>query len=176
MKKWKTVSSTLAYSKRRVTVFEDIVELPNGEQTDYIVLKGGHAVAVLPITDDNRAVLVRQYRYPIDDFIIELPGGGTMKGETLEASARRELREELGLLSDDMSYLGHFYAGPSRSNTVVHLFVARGLKETDRALEPYEFIETNCVEWGELTRMVLANEIEDVATAYAVLLLNARSG
>ena len=99
-----------------------------------------------------------------------------MRGETLEDSARRELREEVGLLADHMSYLGHFYASPSRSNTVVHIFVARGLQETERAPEPYEFIEIAYVEWNKLTAMVLANEVKDVATAFAVLMLKARSG
>ncbi|MBI2865397.1 MAG: NUDIX hydrolase [Chloroflexi bacterium] len=170
------MSSTLAYTKRRVRVYEDVVELPNGQQTDYIVLKGGDAVAVLPLTEDNRAVLVRQYRYPIGKAIYELPGGGTARGESLEESARRELREEAGLLADEMTYLGHFYASPARSNTVVHIFVARRLTETEHSPEPYEFIEIDHVEWHELTRMVLANEIEDVATAFAVLLLNATAG
>lgn len=151
-------------------MYEDIVELPDGQQTDYILLKGGDAVAVLAVTEDDRAVLVRQYRYPIDEVIYELPGGGTMKGESLEESARRELREEAGLLAQEMTYLGRFYASPSRSNTVVHVFGASGLSDTEREPEPYEFLHVDYVKWGELVRMVVGNEVRDVTTVFAVFM------
>ena len=174
MKEWRTISSQLVFHRRRVRILEDIVELPNGEQTDYLVLQGGEAVAVLPLTADGAVVLTRQYRYPVREFLLEMPGGGSMRGESLEESARRELREETGFLAGTMTYLGNFYPSPARSGIRVHVYVADDLQPGPSAHESHEFIEIEEIEWDRLVDMIVRNDIKDLTLSWAVLTLHAR--
>lgn len=174
MKEWRTISSKMVYNKRRVRVLEDVVELPDGRQTDYVMLQGGEAVAVLPLTSTGEVVLVKQYRYPIKVTTLELPGGGSVRGESIQESAGRELQEETGYRAGRLTYLGSFYPSPARSSARVHVYVADQLQSVPAAREPDEFIELELVEWDRLLTMVVQNEITDPTLAWAVLMWQAR--
>ena len=176
MKGWRTISSKLVYNKRRVRILEDVVELPDGQQTEYVVLQGGEAVAVLPLTPEGQAVLVKQYRYPIRQTTLELPGGGGMRGESVEESAGRELQEETGYKAGRLTYLGNFYPSPARSSARVHVYVADQLQPVPTTRQLDEFIELELIDWERLVALVVQNEIKDPTLTWAVLMWQARRG
>jgi len=95
VKPWKTLKSRLVYQNPWTSVREDIAEMPDGNITIYGVVEAGECVGILPFLDDERVVLVRQYRYVFgESHRWEMPTGGVKEGETLLDAAHRELREE----------------------------------------------------------------------------------
>jgi ADP-ribose pyrophosphatase len=160
----------MLFEHRRVRVAEDIVRLPSGEEISYVVLVAGPGVAVLPLTDDGRVVLTREYRYPIRETIYALPGGGIRRGEALDDAARRELREEIGLDAATMITLGYFYPNPARATTKVHVFLARDLQHVPRDLESTEQIEAVFLPVAEAMALLAQNQIRDAATIFALVM------
>jgi ADP-ribose pyrophosphatase len=160
----------VAYENRWIKVREDTVELPNGQTTLYSVVECSGAVGVLPFLDDERVVLVRQYRYVFDDNQRwEIPTGGLHPGEALEAAARRELREEIGYEPAQLSPLPSFYSSKSVMYEVCHLFVGRELSPAVAPPDDTEFIEVGVFPFVEVLKMVQAGEIRDAMTVIAVL-------
>lgn len=170
MEKWETVSSQLIFDRLRVRIVEDIVRLPGGEETKYLVLRSGPGVAVLAVTDDRRVVLTREYRHPVGQVIFDLPGGGMKRGESLEEAALRELREEAGLEAKRLEQLGSFFPSPARASTVVHVFLARDLTPVPRNLDPFEDIEVHFVPWTEALAMAERQEIREATLIYALFM------
>jgi ADP-ribose pyrophosphatase len=175
MEKWETLSSRVIFDRRRVRIVEDIVRLPNGEETDYLVLRAGPGVAVLAVTDDRQVVLTREYRHPIGRIIYGLPGGGIRRGESLEEAARRELLEETGLLANVLVPLGKFFPSPARATTEVHVFLARQLVTAPRAPEPTEDIEVHYLPWAEALDKATRNDIQDATVVFALFMADKKN-
>jgi len=121
---WKLISSKLQYSSPFLRVFEDKMVLPNGEQTIFSRLDMADFVTVLPIAS-KRVVMIRNYRYPANEWFLELPSGIVEKGENMEQCAKRELREETGYRAK-LSYVT-WYHPSSRSLQKAHIFLATSL-------------------------------------------------
>jgi 8-oxo-dGTP pyrophosphatase MutT (NUDIX family) len=119
---WSTLGRTVLHDGR-MTLVDHAVQLPDGTETRYEVDESvPFAVATLVIDGDD-LLLARQYRYPIDRWIFDLPGGAGEGGETPEDAARRELEEELGIVARDLRPLHTFFMNPGRSSWPVHVFV-----------------------------------------------------
>jgi ADP-ribose pyrophosphatase len=136
-------------------------------------------VVILPIQDDGRILLMRQYRYAADDVLWELPAG-TREGredgrfvtsdETPEECAARELEEEIGWRASRLEAIGEAYAMPGMSDELIHCFEARGLVKTKEDRDEGELIlEIRPIAEDELRRMVATNEIRDAKTLAALL-------
>jgi len=130
---WKVISSKLHYSSPFLHVFEDKLILPNGEQISFSRLDMPDFATVLPITS-TKIVMIRNYRYPTNQWFLELPSGIVEKGEKPEQCAKRELREETGYHAT-LSYVT-WYHPSSRSCQKAHIFLAtsliNGLPDRDR--------------------------------------------
>ena len=101
MKKWKTISSTKILEHKRLTVYEDIVELPNGQRTDYIHFgKDADAVTMIAMNNEGKVLLQKEYSYPPDEWLFQFPGGHLLKDEQPEVGAAREMAEEADLGGD----------------------------------------------------------------------------
>jgi ADP-ribose pyrophosphatase len=127
------------------------------------------AVTILPILDDGRVCLIRNYRMAVGKTLVELPAGTLEPGEDPDATARRELVEETGYRADSVEKLREFFMSPGILNERMHLYLARGLRAGDAALEPGEQIETLVVPWSEAMRMAMDGTIEDAKTLVALL-------
>jgi ADP-ribose pyrophosphatase len=131
-------------------------------------------VAALPVLDDGRIVLVRQYRYAVSDFVWELPAGRRDPSESPEAGARRELEEEVGLRAASLEPLSTFWTTPGFCDEVMHLFRATGLESIPPRPEADERIEPGTFTLDEAMAMVARGEIREGKTLVALLLERAR--
>jgi ADP-ribose pyrophosphatase len=137
---------------------------PDGREHVKETVQHPGAVAVLPILNDGRVCLIRNYRVAVGKTLIELPAGTLEPGEDPADNAKRELAEETGYTAASVEKLREFTMSPGILNERMYLFLARGLKAGKAALEPGEQIEPLVVPWSEAMRMVVDGSIEDAKT------------
>lgn len=123
-----TLSSELAFDAGFFQVVKEPVRLPDGETKDYYFCKHPGAVAVVPVDEDGRILMVRQFRQACDDMMLEIPAGKIDPGEDPWVCGRRELLEETGYECADLDLLTSFYASPGMTDEKIHVFVGRELK------------------------------------------------
>lgn len=152
-------------------------EGPDGDTFTRDVIRHPGAVAVLPLHDDGTVTLVRQYRAPIDDLLLEIPAGiRDVDDEPTEVTAARELAEEVGLEADAYEHLVAFHNAPGMSDEVVHVYLATGLREIDSSAQGPEeeamSIERHHLD--DLAGMIADGRLTDAKTVIAVALARAR--
>lgn len=150
---------------------------PSGDTFRRDVVRHPGAVAVLPLHDDGTVTLVRQYRAPIDDLLLEIPAGvRDVDDEPTEVTAARELAEEVGLEADAYEHLIAFHNAPGMSDEVVHVYLATGLREIDASAQGPEeeamSIERHHLD--DLAAMIADGRLTDAKTVIAVALARAR--
>jgi len=128
------------------------------------------AVVVLPLLSDDEIVLIKQFRAPLGDFIIEAPAGIVGNNETPEEAAARELIEEAGYRARRLVKLGAYTPAPGYSSEVLHFYIARDLEYVGARPEKYEIIEPIKLSIAEAHKMVVENKISDMKTALVILL------
>ena len=166
---WRTLTTREVYVNPWIRVREDVARLPDGRTTIYGVVECGEAVGVLPFVDRDIVLLVGQYRYVARDFYWEMPTGAHHAGESLEATAQRELAEEAGYEAGRLVSLGDFHTSKSILREVAHLYIAEALRPASRPPDHTEFIERRTFSFAEALAMVERGEIKDAMTIVAVL-------
>jgi ADP-ribose pyrophosphatase len=158
-------------------VFRDTVRLPDGKQAtrEYIVHPG--AVVVIPLLDDGRLVLERQFRYPVGQVMIEFPAGKLDPGEDVLTCARRELLEETGYVAAEWARAGVLHPVISHSTEFIEVWFARGLAQGPSRLDQGEFLEVFTATPAELLRWCRDGSVTDSKTLVGTLWLqNVLSG
>jgi ADP-ribose pyrophosphatase len=151
-------------------VRQDTVRLPNGASSIREVIRHIGAVCVIPVTDRNEVIVERQYRYPVDRIMLEIPAGKLDAPDEDRLSAiQRELREETGYSADEWIPLGDFHPAPAYSDEYITMYLARGLHQGRQALDEDEFLDVYTVPLQELVRDVMDGRISDAKTQVAVL-------
>jgi ADP-ribose pyrophosphatase len=167
---WKTQTTREVYKNNWMRLREDIAELPNGQTTIYGVVECNECVGVLPFIDSNTVVMVRQYRYVYgEDFRWEMPTGGVKPGESIEAAARRELREESGYDANELIHVNTYFTSKSIMRETGHLYVGRALVQVEARPDDTEFLEVATVPFDDVVALVDRSEIRDSMTVIAVL-------
>jgi ADP-ribose pyrophosphatase len=166
---WTTRTSRPVYENAWMRLREDVAELPDGRTTIYGVVECKPAVGVLPFLDEATIILVGQYRYVFREFSWEIPTGGAHTGESIEATAQRELTEEAGYEAERLVKLCDFHTSKSILEEVAHLYRADGLRPARREADATEFIEVRTFLFEEALRMVERSEIKDAMTVVAIL-------
>jgi ADP-ribose pyrophosphatase len=167
---WKTLSSREVYKNPWTRVREDIAELPNGKTTIYGVIECGQCVGVLPFVDDKHVLMVRQYRYVFgEDHRWEMPTGGVHPGESLEAAARRECREEIGYNVADLEHVSTYFTSKSIVQEIAHLYIGRLSMQVQAVPDDTEFLEVAVFPFDRVYQLVVDSEIRDSMTVIAVL-------
>lgn len=166
----KTIKTEKIFNGRIVSLQVDEVLLPNGQTSKREIVKHPGAVAIIAITDDNKIVLVEQYRKALERTIVEIPAGKLENGEDPLNCAIRELEEETAYTSENLTWLTSFYTSPGFANEMIHLYVATGLtKKQDAApLDEDEFINIVELTLDEAIAYVKDQKIYDAKTAYAI--------
>lgn len=145
-------------------VRRDLVSLPDGSQATREYIRHPGAVAVIPLLDDGRLVLVRQYRYPIGRVLLEFPAGKLEDGEPTLECGRRELLEETGYTAAEWAYAGAIHNAAAYSSEAIHLWFARGLVAGPQQLDRGEFVEVVTLGVDELDALAMRGELPDVKT------------
>jgi 8-oxo-dGTP pyrophosphatase MutT (NUDIX family) len=167
---WRTLSSRAVYENPWIGVREDTVIRPDGSPGIYgVVHFKNRAVGVLPVDRDGAIWLVGQHRYPLDAYSWEIPEGGSPETESPEETARRELREETGLVAGRLELVATSHLSNSVCDEVGYVFRATELSEGADDQEGTERIVVRRVKWEEALRMVKAGEITDSLSVIAIL-------
>lgn len=141
---------------------------PDGQIYARDVIRHPGAVVLLPITADNRIVLIHNYRVSLDRYLLEVPAGTMERGELPEVTARRELTEETGYVAGKLEHRRTFYASPGICDEAMHLFVATDLIESRPEREDYEQIENRLATWEEVRSWMQDGSIQDAKTLIAL--------
>lgn len=151
-------------------VKKDIIKLPNGKEAEREVMRHIGAVCVIPVTDDNKVIVERQFRYPLNRVITEIPAGklDSASEDRFEA-IKRELREETGYTADEWTDLGLYYPAPAYTDEKISMYMARGLHLGERDLDEDEFLNIFEVPIEELVDDVLGGKITDGKTQIGIL-------
>jgi ADP-ribose pyrophosphatase len=160
----------MAWSCPWYSVRQDEIGLPNGNTAVYNVIQHPGAVFIIPLTADGQIILIRSYRYTVNDWCWELPAGGLKSGRSLVETAVEELREEIGGAAEALHYVGQFYPSNGVSDEVAHIFIASGVTLGQPQHEAVEMIEIHPTPLAEALRMARANEISDGPSALALLI------
>lgn len=166
----KQESSETVYDGTILHVKKDTVILPNGNTAFREVIRHIGAVCVIPVTGDGEVIMERQYRYPLDAVISEIPAGKLdRKDEDRLEAAKRELREETGYTADSWTDLGFYYGAPAYTDEKITVFLAQGLHQGERELDDDEFLNVEKIPLKDLVDAVMEGRITDGKTIAAVL-------
>lgn len=166
------IDTDVAYEGSFLKVSRDHVRLPNGAVATREYIRHPGAVVILPILDDGRILLERQFRYPMGRVFIEFPAGKIDPGEAPLACARRELQEETGYTASDWQFIATIHNAIAYSDEHLELFVARGLSAGPARLDDEEFLETFSATLPELMEMVRSGQVTDVKTVIGAFWLD----
>lgn len=162
-----TVHTETVFTGRLIDVRKDTVRLPNGTTTNREIVVHPEVIAVLPLLDDGRIVMVRQFRKAAEKVLLEVPAGGVDDGETPEDAVRREMVEETGYRVGSIKKLSSFYTSPGFTTELMHLYEARGLLP-GKATEETDQIEVVLMTPEEALERVESDEIADAKTLLAL--------
>ncbi len=164
------VDRKLIHAGKLVKFYEDTVKIPNGNTAVWDFLEHQGAAAVVPVMEDGKLLMVRQYRNALDRFTIEIPAGG-LNGplEPTSLAAKRELEEETGYVCEKLEKLLSLRTTVAFCNEKIDIYVARNLKPGPQHLDEDEFIDVYSYSVEELNEMIWSGQIEDGKTIAAIM-------
>lgn len=163
------VSRQTVYEGIIVNVRRDKARIADGSIRNREVVEHPGGASVFAIDEEDRVILVRQYRYPMGEVVLELPAGKLEKGEDPADSARRELAEETGLLAKTFLPMGCSYSSPGILAERIYLYFAKDLEQGPVHPDEGEFLEIVRIPYKELLEMVRRGEISDSKTLAGIL-------
>ena len=165
----KTLSSQLIFDGRAVKLRVDTVQMADGRQTTREIVDHSDCIAVVAIDADNNALLVKQFRKPVEKELLEIPAGGINPGEDPEAAVRRELREETGYLPQRLERLGGFYSAPGYCSEYLYLYLATDLIPSQLFAEDTEEISLVRVPMMQILSLIASGSICDAKSIAGLL-------
>lgn len=163
------LSSEMKFDGKLIKVTYDVAEV-NGKEAWREVVHHPGASAVVAIDEDNRIIMEKQFRYALNDYLLEIPAGKLDKGEDPLVCAKRELEEETGIIASEWISLGTIATSPGFCNEVIHLFVAKGLSKGEIHWDEDEYVEVERYTFDELLQRIQEEKIKDSKTLSALLL------
>jgi ADP-ribose pyrophosphatase len=176
MDQFKRLKRELSYQGRIIDFYTDTLEI-NGERItnfDFINHKG--ASAMIPVDQDGRILMVRQYRNAIDSYTLEIPAGGLNAGEDNLTCAIRECEEETGFKAGEVHHLIDVFTTVAFSNEKICIYYTTGLTPTSQNLDEDEYVSVERHTLEELTGMILEGSIKDAKTIAGILAYKTKLG
>ena len=165
----KQIDAKTVYEGLIVNVRSDIAELGNGKHVRREVVEHPGGVGIIPVTHDNKVLMVRQYRYPMEEELLEIPAGKLDDGEAPIDCAKRELYEETGCKAGKIVDMGEIYPSPGFCRETLYLYLALDLQHGDMHLDEDEFLSVEAVDIEELIDKIMANELPDAKSIIGIL-------
>lgn len=165
----KKLSSEQIFDGKVVKLFVDKVELPDGKEAIREIVRHPGAVCVIPVTDDNEVIMVRQYRYAFETEMLEIPAGKLEPGEDPFDAVKRELEEESGVVANKIEYLGEIFTTVAIFDEKIHTYLATELEFKSSHPDEDEFLEIEKIPLDILVDMVMNGKIRDSKTQIAIL-------
>jgi ADP-ribose pyrophosphatase len=165
------VASELLYQGRLLTLRRNTVRMANGHVSTRETVEHPGAVAMVPLCDDGRVLLVRQWRTAAGRPLLEIPAGTLAPGEEPQACAERELMEEVGCRPGRLTPIVSFYLAPGYSTEILHVFLAEMLIPERRPHDEDEAIEVVAASWGDIEIYIQAGEIGDAKSLAGLLMV-----
>ena len=164
------LTSEEIFDGRILHLYNDTVRLPNGKTAPREVTRHVGAVCVVPLLDDGRVIVERQFRYPVGKVLMEIPAGKLdSKDEDPRKAAARELLEETGAVAEELIELGMFLPACAYSDEAIHMYAAKKLTFREQKLDADEFLNVFTMPLEQAVQKVLAGEIWDAKTQTALL-------
>ncbi len=168
---WHIEETTYPFRNQFLTLRQDKLIWPDGQTGSYSYVEIKPVVLIVPVTTTREVVLIRQYRYTIDDWVWEIPAGGShdFEGDDLAELARRELEEEVGGEAGALTYVGMFHPAIGKLNADFHLYLATGVTLGQATPESGEMIQVHSFSIDEAIEMARDGTITSSSSAYALL-------
>ena len=167
----KTLSQDYKYNGRIINLRVDEAQLENGKTALREVVEHHGGVCIAALDEDGCLLMVRQFRYPYGEVLLEIPAGKLEKGEDPLECGKRELEEETGYVAERFTDLGKLYPTPAYVTEVIHMYYAENLTKTAQRLDADEFLSVEHVPLADAVEMVMSGEIRDSKTQVAILKL-----
>ena len=173
----KRLDRELKYRGALIDIYSDTVQLPNGHVAHWDYIHHDGAAAVVPVRDDGKILMVRQFRNALDRETLEIPAGKVdAPDEPKIQCAYRELEEETGYHSDNLEFLISVNTTVAIMDELIEIYVARDLVPTKQALDEDEFVDVVPMDLDELCDMIYAGELRDSKTVAAIMAYTAKYG
>ena len=169
IKKEKKTAGKTIYEGNILRLYRDEVEFPDKHKSAREVVEHSGGVSVLAENEAGKVLLIKQYRYPVDEVIYEIPAGKLELDEDVVDCAGRELREETGYSAEKFTKLFEFFPTPGYSTETIYIYQAEDLRFVGRDLEEGEYIEVVPKSREELRELLKAGKIKDSKTLIAVM-------
>ena len=165
----KQVETRTVYEGLIVDIRSDIAEIQNGKRVPREVVVHPGGVGIVPVTHDKKVLMVRQYRYPMEEELLEIPAGKLEVGEDPMSCAVRELYEETGCKAGKIVDLGAVYPSPGFCQETLFLYLALDLQRGDMHLDEDELLSLEEVGIDELIDQIMANELPDAKSIIGIM-------
>lgn len=163
------ISGKEIYNGRILKLENDIVRLSNGKEAQREVVRHSGGACVLAVNENNELYLVKQFRYPFDTELYEIPAGKINENEDPFECAKRELKEETGATAQNWTFLGEMIPTPAYCSEKIYIYAAENLELGKSKLDEDEFLDVIKIPFGEAYEKVKKNEIKDAKTVFAIL-------
>jgi ADP-ribose pyrophosphatase len=160
----KIVSSRQVLKNKLFNVNDEVATDPSGFEIHRLIVRHPGSAVIMPVDEEERVLLVRQFRLPAEKMLWELPAGRLDPGESPLATAKRELKEETGFKARKWAKLGSFWPSPGYVDEKMHLFLARELTEGQQTPMDDERIELNWFSRKQLKKLIRNEKIHDAKT------------
>lgn len=170
MEEFKRLNRELVYKGSIINFYKDTIQVPNGNIVKWDFIKHNGAAAIVPVNDDGKILMVRQYRNALDLFTLEIPAGGLNgSDEPTKAAAIRELEEETGFSTKDAELLISIRTSVAFCDEKIDIYVTTELTQSKQNLDEDEFIDVEAFSVDELEQMIYSGIIQDAKTVTAIL-------
>ncbi|HEY3398112.1 MAG TPA: NUDIX hydrolase [Armatimonadota bacterium] len=171
-----TISSERQFEGKLLQVRVDQVRLPDGREARREIVEHVPAIAAVPLRPDGQVLLVRQWRHPAGEALLEVPAGCLEPGESPDECVNRELAEEIGYRADRIERLFSLYLAPGYSQEIIHYYLAQDLQPASAEADEDENLQIVTLPLAEAVRLCLAGEIRDAKSVAALLAVAIRLG
>ncbi|MDD3174534.1 MAG: NUDIX hydrolase [Herbinix sp.] len=173
---YKRLKRDLVQRGRIIDFYSDTIEIEGGKQTNFDFINHKGAAAMIPVDEDGKILMVRQYRNAIDQYTLEIPAGGLNEGEDCRSCAIRECEEETGYKAGKVEHLIDLFTTVAFSNEKIGIYYTTGITPSNQNLDEDEFVTFEKHSIEDLTKMILDGKIVDAKTIAGILSYKAKVG